>query len=152
MMRYEASALLVTAGLALGAVPATASSVADFYKGKQINMVVGSTAGGGYDLYARLVARHIGKYMPGAPSVMVSNMPGAGGNTATAYVANVGAKDGTVIGAVQTGNLIDQLISPNAGQIKHDARTLQYLGSANSEVFTCLVNASSPIKSLGGKK
>jgi len=127
---------------------AAADAVGDFYRGKQVNIVVGSTAGGGYDLYARLVGRHIGRFLPGNPNVVVSNMPGAGGNTSAAYVANVAAKDGTVIGAVQTGTLLDQLISANAAQIKHDARTLNYLGSANSEVFTCLVDATLPIKSF----
>ncbi|MDP2357530.1 MAG: tripartite tricarboxylate transporter substrate-binding protein [Beijerinckiaceae bacterium] len=127
---------------------AAADPIADFYKGKQVTLVVGATAGGGYDLYARLVGRHIGRRLPGNPTVVVANMPGAGGNTSAAYVANVAAKDGTVIGAVQTGTLLDQLISPNAAQIKHDARTLNYIGSANSEVFTCLVDASLPIKSF----
>jgi len=127
---------------------AAADAVGDFYRGKQISIVVGSTAGGGYDLYARLVGRHIGRFLPGNPNVVVSNMPGAGGNTSAAYVANVAPKDGTVIGAVQTGTLLDQLISANASQIKHDARTLNYLGSANSEVFTCLVDATLPIKSF----
>lgn len=128
--------------------PACADPIADFYRGKQVTIVVGSTAGGGYDLYGRLVGRHIGRFLPGSPTVVVSNMPGAGGNTSAAYVANVAAKDGTFIGAVQTGTLLDQLISANASQIKHDARTLKYLGSANSEVFTCLVDASLPIKSF----
>ena len=123
-------------------------AIADFYRGKQITVVVGSTAGGGYDLYGRLVARHIGKYIPGSPNVVVQNMPGAGGNTSAAYVANVAAKDGTVIGAPQAGSLIDQLVSMNAAQIQHDARTLIYLGSANSEVFTCIVDAKSPIKTF----
>ncbi len=127
---------------------ATADPIADFYKGRQVTIIVGSTAGGGYDLYARLVGRHLGRFLPGNPNVIVTNMPGAGGNTSAAYVANVAAKDGTVIGAVQTGTLLDQLISANAAQIKHDARTLNYIGSANSEVFTCLVDASLPIKSF----
>jgi tripartite-type tricarboxylate transporter receptor subunit TctC len=123
-------------------------SVADFYRGKQVTIVVGSSAGGGYDLYARLLGRYIGKYIPGNPTVIVQNMPGAGGNTAAAYVANVAAKDGTFIGAPQAGSLTDQLVGMNAAQIKHDARTLNYLGSANSEVFTCVVRADAPIKSF----
>jgi tripartite-type tricarboxylate transporter receptor subunit TctC len=123
-------------------------SVADFYRGKQVTIVVGSSAGGGYDLYARLLGRYIGKYIPGNPNVIVQNMPGAGGNTAAAYVANVAAKDGTFIGAPQAGSLTDQLVGMNAAQIKHDARTLNYLGSANSEVFTCVVRADAPIKSF----
>jgi tripartite-type tricarboxylate transporter receptor subunit TctC len=123
-------------------------SVADFYRGKQVTIVVGASAGGGYDLYARLLGRYIGKYIPGIPNVIVQNMPGAGGNTAAAYVANVAAKDGTFIGAPQAGSLTDQLVSMNSGQIKHDARTLNYLGSANSEVFTCIVRADTPIRSF----
>lgn len=127
---------------------AAADPIADFYKGRQVTVIIGSTAGGGYDLYGRLVARHIGRFLPGNPTVIATNMPGAGGNTSAAYVANVAPKDGTVIGAVQTGTLLDQLISANAAQIKHDARTLNYIGSANSEVFTCLVDATLPIKSF----
>ena len=122
--------------------------IADFYRGKQVTMVVGSSSGGGYDLYGRLVARFMSKHIPGNPNVVVQNMPGAGGNTSAAYVANVAAKDGSVIGAPQAGSLVDQLVSVNAAQIKHDARTLNYIGSANSEVFTCLVKADSPIKSF----
>lgn len=127
---------------------AAADPIADFYKGRQVTVIIGSTAGGGYDLYGRLVARHIGRFLPGNPTVIATNMPGAGGNTSAAYVANVAPKDGTVIGAVQTGTLLDQLISANSAQIKHDARTLNYIGSANSEVFTCLVDATLPIKSF----
>lgn len=127
---------------------AAADTIANFYKGRQVTVIIGSTAGGGYDLYGRLVARHIGRFLPGNPTVIATNMPGAGGNTSAAYVANVAPKDGTVIGAVQTGTLLDQLISANSAQIKHDARTLNYIGSANSEVFTCLVDATLPIKSF----
>lgn len=137
--------MVACAGLICGA---TAQAADDFYRDKTVTVVVGSTAGGGYDMYARLVSRHIGRYIPGSPKVVVSNMPGAGGNTAAAYVANVAEKDGTAIGAIQTGNLVDQLISPNAERVKHDARTLSYIGSANSETFTCLVSSTHPIKSF----
>ena len=123
-------------------------AISDFYRGKSITLVVGASAGGGYDLYARLVARFMSKHIPGSPNVVVQNMPGASGNTAAAYVANVAAKDGSVIGAPQAGSLVDQLVSANAAQIKHDARTLNYIGSANSEVFTCIVRADAPIRSF----
>ncbi len=144
--RIDFAAALIS--LALVAPLQAQEAVADFYRGKQINVVVGSSAGGGYDLYGRLVARHIGKYIPGAPNVVVQNMPGASGNTSAAYVANVAAKDGTFIGAPQAGSLVDQLISPNAAQIKHDARKFNFIGSANSEVFTCLVREDSPIQTF----
>lgn len=131
---------------ATGAVAQAQTQIAEFYRGKQVTIVVGSSAGGGYDLYGRLVQRFIGKYIPGNPNVVVQNMPGAGGNTAASYVARVAPKDGTVIGAPQAGSLVDQLISVNADQIKHDARTFNYIGSANSEVFTCVVRTDAPIR------
>jgi len=141
-------ACVLTASVILSSGAHAQDAIADFYRGKQLTLVVGSSSGGGYDLYARLVARYMSKHIPGNPNVVVQNMPGAGGNTSAAYVANVAAKDGTVIGAPQAGSLVDQLVSVNAAQVKHDARTLNYLGSANSEVFTCLVKSDSPIKTF----
>ena len=122
-------------------------SIEAFYKGKQISLIVGSAPGGGYDFYARLVGRHLGRFIPGNPTVVVRNMPGGGGNTAAAHVATVAAKDGTVIGAVQAGNVTDQLTSQHAAQIRHDARKFNYIGSVSSEVFVCIVEASTPFKS-----
>ena len=76
-------------------------SPAQFYKGRQITVIVGSSAGGGYDIYARLLARHMPKHIPGNPSMLVTNMPGAGSNAAAAHIYNVAPKDGTFIGAPQ---------------------------------------------------
>ena len=123
-------------------------SVETFYRGKQISLIVGSAPGGGYDFYARLVSRHLPRFVPGHPQVVVRNMPGGGGNTAAAHVATIGAKDGTVIGAVQAGNVTDQLTSAHAAQIRHDARKFNYIGSASSEVFVCIVDAASPFRTL----
>src|SRR5215204_5691359 len=95
--------LLRLAILAALTTPTTAlaqDSIAQFYKGKQITVIVGSSAGGGYDIYARLLARHMPKHLPGNPSVLVSNMPGAGSNAAAAHLFNVAPKDGTYIGAL----------------------------------------------------
>jgi tripartite-type tricarboxylate transporter receptor subunit TctC len=131
---------------AFGAGAAQADDLAAFYKGRTVSIIISSAAGGGYDMYGRLVARNIGKYLPGTPTVVASNMPGAGGNAAASHVANVAAKDGTVVGAVSAGSLLDQLISDKGDQIRHDARKLNYIGSANSEVFTCLVASKSPIQ------
>src|ERR1700752_2258283 len=80
-----------------------------FFRGKQINLVVGSSPGGGYDIYARLLGRHLAKHVPGNPVVVVSNMPGAASNTAAAHIYNVAPKDGTVIGALQTSAVLDPL-------------------------------------------
>jgi tripartite-type tricarboxylate transporter receptor subunit TctC len=74
-----------------------AQSVEQFYKGKRLSLLVASAAGGGYDAYARLVTRHIGRFIPGNPTFIVQNMPGAGGAIAANYLYNVAAKDGTVI-------------------------------------------------------
>src|SRR5437016_9498904 len=93
----------VVVAAALAHEPASAQdSVAQFFKGKQITMIVGSSAGGGYDIYARLLARHLSKHVPGNPGIVVSNMAGAASNAAAAHIYNVAPKDGTVIGALQT--------------------------------------------------
>jgi tripartite-type tricarboxylate transporter receptor subunit TctC len=92
-------------GLALfSSSPASADSVEDFYKGKRIRIVIGYTAGGGYDSYARALARFIGKHVPGQPSVISQNMPGAGSLLATNWLANGAPRDGTVIGAINRGS------------------------------------------------
>jgi len=86
--------------------PTYAQSVAEFYSGKQITLIVGASAGGGYDTQARLVARHLGKHIPGNPSIIVQNMPGAGSLTATNYIQNAAPKDGTVLALVMRGMLL----------------------------------------------
>jgi len=120
---------------------------AAFYKGKQINLIVGSSAGGGYDTYARLLARHLGKYIPGNPVIVPSNMPGAGSNAAAAHIYAVAPKDGTVIGAVQTAAVLDPLFGDKA-RMKHDASKFIYLGSATVDYYVCVVRADAPVKSF----
>ena len=80
--------------------PAVAQPADDFFRGKQISIIVGSTAGGGYDAYGRLLARHIGRHIPGNPTVVAKNMPGAGGLALANYLYNRAPKDGTEIGTV----------------------------------------------------
>ncbi len=80
------------------ATPAQADDVADFYKGKRVNLIVSYGPGGGYDVYARVLARHIGRHIPGNPSIVVQNMPGAGSLRGANYLYNVAPKDGTVFG------------------------------------------------------
>ena len=81
-----------------GAAPAAAQPVADFYRGKQLRMIIGIEPGTAYDLYARLVTRHMGKYIPGNPTIIPQNMPGAGSLNAYNYIYNVAPKDGTAFG------------------------------------------------------
>ncbi len=90
-------------------LPATAAdSVADFYKGKQIRLIIGLPAGGGYDLYGRALARHMGKHIPGNPTFVPQNMEGAGSRVASNWLFNVAPKDGTAIGTVSQGTPLDQ--------------------------------------------
>jgi tripartite-type tricarboxylate transporter receptor subunit TctC len=124
---------------------AAQNPVAEFFKGKQISIVVGSSAGGGYDTYARLLARHLGKHIPGNPVIVPSNMPGAGSNIAAAYVYNVAPKDGTVIGAVQTAAVLDPLFADKA-RLKHDSSKFIYLGSATVDYYVCVIRADAAVK------
>jgi tripartite-type tricarboxylate transporter receptor subunit TctC len=138
-------AMLLATG---SAVPGTASAqdaVAQFYKGKTVTIVVGSSPGGGYDLYGRLIARVLGKHIPGNPSVIVSNMPGAASNVAAAYIYNVAPKDGTTIGAIFMGAVVDPLFSDKA-RPTHDVTKFNFIGNANKDFYVCLVRGDAPIK------
>ena len=97
---------VIIGAVSIAGAPAQ-DSVAQFYKGRQINVIVGSSAGGGYDIYARLLARHMPRHIPGSPAMVVSNMTGAGSNAAAAHVYNVAPKDGTVIGALQNSAVLE---------------------------------------------
>lgn len=127
------------------AAPAVAQDAAAFFAGKQIEIVIGTTAGGGYDTYARLIARHMGDYVPGKPTIVPKNMPGAGSNKATGYIYAVAPKDGTSIGAVFPGAIVDPLLGDKS-QAQHDSTKLIYLGSANNEVFICIGRADAPVQ------
>src|SRR5215475_4993976 len=102
----------VAAAIALSvASTALADPVEDFYRGKSINIAIGFSAGGGYDLYARLLGRHLGKHIPGNPVVVVQNMPGAGSLKATQYVYGIAPKDGTVLATVSRGMVTEPLLN-----------------------------------------
>src|ERR1700754_923622 len=118
---------------------ALAQSPADFFKDKQVTFYVGLSPGGGYDLNARLVARYIGRYIPGQPQVIVKNMPGVGGLLMTNYVANVSPKDGLHIGAPQRGVPFEPLLG-DASHAKYDPLKLQWIGSANADTSVAVVS------------
>ena len=125
-------AAVLVGGSLCGAPAAMADSVRDFYAGKQITIIVGAGAGGGYDLQARLTARHLGKHIPGNPSLIVQNMPGAGSLQAANYLANSAPADGTTIALLQRGMLLARLINPSG--VRFDIDKLNWIGSLNSEV------------------
>ena len=111
-MRARVLALLFTS---LIAVAAKADPVEDFYRGKTVTALIGYEAGGGYDLYARALARYIGRHIPGQPNVVPLNMPGAASMVAANHLAKVAPRDGTVFGAVNSALLLDTLIAgPNS--------------------------------------
>jgi tripartite-type tricarboxylate transporter receptor subunit TctC len=136
---------LFLAWLALDASALAQESVADFYRGKQIRLIVASAAGGGFDLYGRQVARHLGRHVPGNPTIVVQNMPGAGGMAAMNHLAARAAKDGLTIGVPQGPLLYAQIgKSPN---VQFDMRAYSWLGSANVTSNTCVFTKRAGITS-----
>ena len=135
--------LLFAAGAARAQTP---DAVADFYRGKTVTLQVGSEAGGGYDQVGRLVARHIGRYIPGQPAVIVQNVPGAGGLQLLNNLYGVAPKDGTVIGAGISGTPTGALLTPNVA--KFDPRRFAWLGSAGTETLIVVVSDRAPVKVL----
>jgi tripartite-type tricarboxylate transporter receptor subunit TctC len=131
----SAAALAGLAGL-LQADMAAADPIADFYTGKTVRIVVGSAPGGGYDLYARHLSRHISRHIPGNPAVIVQNMPGAGGLTATNFLYAKAPRDGTIFGIVQ-GTLIYAQAS-HSPNVQFDMSKFGWLGSANNTSNVCV--------------
>src|SRR5215210_3096886 len=117
-MNFSSRCVRATAlGLLCAGSPAIAQDpVEQFYRGKSINIYIGSSAGGGYDSYARILGRYMSKYIPGNPTIVPQNMPGAGGNKAAGYVYSVASKDGTAIGAIFPGSILQPLIGDSAVQ------------------------------------
>jgi len=150
MMSVFIKTFCAAASLALGTGIASAQSVADFYKGKTIQIIVGFGAGGGYDLYARALGRHLGKHVPGNPNVVVQNMEGAGSVRAANYVYGGSPKDGTVIAAVNQNAPMYQLLG-GAGA-RFEAAHLQWLGSMTNSNGTLYTWYTSGIKTLDDAK
>jgi len=143
--RLGAMLVALVAGV-LSAVPAAAEGVADFYRGKQVILMVGSSPGGGYDAIARLVARHLANYIPGNPNIVVQNTPGGGSLTMTNRIYRVAPQDGTVIGLVQRGVLLAQLTKqPN---VQFDVGKLNWIGSVSPEQSLVVASSSAPVKTL----
>lgn len=127
----------VAASLSLGVltISANAQSPEEFYSGNTVRVLVGYSAGGGYDAYGRLLARYIGNYIPGNPDIVVENMPGAGSLTLANHLANVAPRDGTVIGLVDRGVAVLPLLSTSP--VQYDSETFSWLGSLTNDVYVC---------------
>jgi tripartite-type tricarboxylate transporter receptor subunit TctC len=142
----ERAAAVGLALLALGLTPARADGVADFYRGKELHLVIGASVGGGYDIYARAIAKHLGGHIPGNPSIVPQDMPAGGGLAAANHIYNVASPDGTVIGAIQNTVPFEPFF--NNKQAQFDATRLNWLGTPTSEVAMYLVWHTSKIQSL----
>ncbi len=108
----------------------------DFYAGKSLEMIVGGGAGGGYDIYARVVSRHMSRFIPGNPAIVVKNMPGASSNKAAQYISAIAPKDGTAIGAIMPGAVMAPLLDAKAVPL-FDPTKVKYIGTANSGTRVC---------------
>ena len=128
----------------LAAQPSRAARVEDFYKGKTVSLVIGYSVGGGYDAYGRLLARHLGKHIPGSPSVVPQNMTGAGSLKAANYLYSVAPKDGTVIGTFSRS----QGIAPLLDKAEFDSTKFTWLGSVTDEVSLCVTRHDAPVKTF----
>ena len=115
---------------------AQAQSPADFYKGKNVELYIGYSVGGGYDLYARVLARHIGRHIPGNPTIVVKNMEGAGSLRLANWLYRVAPKDGSVFGIIGRGTGFDPLLGQQAAQF--DGTKFTWIGSGNHEVSVCV--------------
>jgi tripartite-type tricarboxylate transporter receptor subunit TctC len=138
--------MLIAASLGFllqGVTPALGQG-ADFYKGKQLDLYIGYSVGGGYDIYARILARHLGKYLPGKPVVVPKNMEGAGSLRLANWMYQVAPKDGTAFGTIGRGIAFDPLLGGQGAQFK--ATEFGWIGSANDEVSVCVAWAKTGIK------
>jgi tripartite-type tricarboxylate transporter receptor subunit TctC len=140
----RAAAVVLTALATV--VTAYAQTPAEFYKGKNIELYIGYSVGGGYDLYARVLARHIGKHIPGNPTVVPRNMEGAGSLRLANWLAQVAPRDGSVFGTVGRGVPFDTLLGLPGTQFK--ATDFSWIGSANNEVSICASWGTSKITKL----
>ena len=142
--------LLATLCLAGGAAgcgqaggDATQAEGGDFYQGKTVSIIVGSGAGGGFDTTARLVARHIARHIPGAPTVIVVNMPGGGGLVAANHVFSAATKDGTIVGLFHEAQMMNQLTGGEG--VNFDLRAFNWLGSSYDDPNVCIVRTDAPV-------
>ena len=140
--------LFLTLSLLIGYVGAsTAASLDDgFYKGKTIRLIVAFSAGGGYDTYSRTIARHLGKYVPGNPTVVVDNMTGAGGIIHANYMFKQAKPDGLTIGNNSGGLFLQQVMG--AKGIEFDGKNFEYIGAPAVDHLTCAISKASGITSL----
>ncbi|MBX9738979.1 MAG: hypothetical protein K2X62_02855 [Beijerinckiaceae bacterium] len=134
------------------ALAASGALAQDVYPAKSIEMIVANTVGGGYDQYARVVARHMGKHISGKPSIIVRNMPGAGGARAANYLANVAARDGSVIALFTREVALAPLLAPSPTAYQFKAEEFGWIGSPQQDLGLMIVSAKAPATTLEAMK
>jgi tripartite-type tricarboxylate transporter receptor subunit TctC len=142
--------VLAIAAAIIAALPARADGVADFYKGKRINLIVSYGPGGGYDVYARVLARHIGRHIPGNPNIVVQNMPGAGSLRGANYIYNVAAKDGTAFGTFARNMPMLGLLK-SGQKVQFDPMKFTWLGSSSSlqnDAYVMILRRDAKVKTI----
>jgi tripartite-type tricarboxylate transporter receptor subunit TctC len=142
---HGVAAIRFAAAVLLSAVPAQAQPVADFYRGKTLRMLIGYGPGGGYDIYGRLVAEFLPRHLPGNPTIVTQNMPGAGSFVAAKYLYDVAPKDGTVFGSLAQTLALDTITNANA---RLDIAKMPYLGRMVTNIDTGAALAKTGIKSF----
>ena len=145
-MKFSARVLLAGLLFVGFVASAQAQSVADFYKGKTVRLIVPAAAGDSYDTEARLIARHLTKYIPGNPTIVPENMPGASGRNAASYIANVAPKDGTVLSLVQQSVVLAQAMRQTG--INFDSARLNWIGTPSAPISVLAVWHSAGVKTI----
>jgi tripartite-type tricarboxylate transporter receptor subunit TctC len=153
--RHALTAALVAAAVTAGAASAGAETAAQFYKGKQISLIVGAGAGGAYDLVSRTVARHMGRHVPGQPGFVVSNMIGASSLIMTNYLYNAAKKDGTVMGMGNANIALEpglKMLSGRGGKAQFDVGRIKWIGSPLQQPQVVWLFHSAPAKTFSDLK
>src|SRR5262245_29049850 len=148
--RLARSIAVSAALLATSATVARAQTAEQFYRGRQLSMIVFSIAGSTYDLYARLLARHMGSHIPGKPTFIVQNMQGAGGLKAIDYLYKIAPKDGSVIGTIGRGLAFEPMLGKN--EVRFDPLQFTWLGSMNREATLAMAWHASKVKTFADLK
>ena len=151
MTRYVGALGAAALTAAVFCNPAAAQAVSDFYAGKRINVIVGTSAGGTYDTYARLFAEHVSKHLPGKPNAIVTNMPGGGGVKAMNYLYNAALRDGTVLCMPEQGIPIAKALTGDPN-LKFDIEKVNWIGTVSRSYYFFGVWGAGPIKSIEDAK
>lgn len=147
MITQGNNCLLTLAATIIAACLAPAATAQEFYAGKSIDLMIGAQPGSGYDVYGRTLARHMNRHIPGNPTVVPKNMPGAGSARAAGFLANVARQDGTVIAHIQPGAILRPLLDPRAEKL-FNPLSMQFLGNINNGTRVCLAGQHSKIRTF----